>query len=73
MVIENERLPASIGWKKPEETVTREEVARLDDILRDQASLITNKAGKPIDVTSEAHKNSVSSVSKRRDVHAGYV
>lgn len=41
MLIENERLPSSLGWTKQASVVTLEDILRMTEIIGNVTSLIT--------------------------------
>ncbi|OJJ78689.1 peroxidase family protein [Aspergillus glaucus CBS 516.65] len=58
---ENERLPAELGWSRPEKVISLAEISRVTALIRNATSLITpTKSG------------SGSGAASKRDLHGGF-
>lgn len=59
IVLENERLPAELGWSRPETVISLTDISRVTALIRNATSLITPT------------KPGSSSGASKRDLHGG--
>ena len=59
--IENERLPAELGWTKQADPVTLEEISRMSELIGNATNLLT-----------PSESSNATSNARKRDLHAGF-
>jgi len=59
IVVENERLPAELGWTRPEKVISLTDISKVTEMIRNATSLITPSKPAP------------GSGSTKRDLHGG--
>jgi hypothetical protein len=59
IMVENERLPAELGWTRPEKVISQTDVSKAMEMIRNATSLITPS------------KSGSGSGSAKRDLHGG--